>query len=86
MTAQEPPAKLRWRCRRGMQELDVMLGGWLEVCWAGAGDDLREAFDRLLEIEDDRLWDWLLGRSDPERGLEEIVEAIRARHFGPSRR
>jgi antitoxin CptB len=69
-----------------MQELDVMLGGWLEVCWAGAGDDLREAFDRLLEIEDDRLWDWLLGRSDPERGLEEIIEAIRARHFGPSRR
>ncbi len=62
-----------------------MLGGWLDDCWSGADEHLREDFDRLLEIEDDRLWDWLLGRSRPEPGLEDIVEAIRARHFGPSK-
>lgn len=59
-----------------------MLGGWLEDCWGQADADQRAAFDRLLEIEDDRLWDWLLGRSRPEAGLEEIVGDIRARHFG----
>ncbi|WP_376691021.1 FAD assembly factor SdhE [Wenzhouxiangella sp. EGI_FJ10409] len=84
MDPQSPPARLRWRCRRGMQELDVMLGGWLEQCWPAAGSAHREAFERLLEIEDDRLWDWLLGRSCPESGLEEIVREIRARHFGPA--
>lgn len=60
-----------------------MLGGWLEECWSQADESLREAFERLLEIEDDRLWDWLLGRSEPEPGLESIVDAIRARHFPP---
>lgn len=60
-----------------------MLGGWLEQDWSRADDALREAFDRLLEVEDDRLWDWLLGRARPEPGLEDIVEAIRARHFEP---
>ncbi|HSH27456.1 MAG TPA: succinate dehydrogenase assembly factor 2 [Wenzhouxiangella sp.] len=84
MSSDQPPSRLRWRCRRGMQELDVMLGGWLEACWGEAGEDLREAFERLLEVEDDRLWDWLLGRSRPEPELASIVEAIRARHFPPA--
>lgn len=61
-----------------------MLGGWLNDSWADADEERRQAFDRLLEIEDDRLWDWLLGRSNPDPDLEDIVEAIRARHFGPS--
>jgi antitoxin CptB len=69
-----------------MQELDVMLGDWLEHCWSEADEERRHAFDRLLEIEDDRLWDWLLDRSRPEAGLEDIVEAIRARHFDASAR
>lgn len=59
-----------------------MLGGWLDECWGHADRELQDSFDRLLEVEDDRLWDWLLGRSAPEAGLEDIVEAIRARHFG----
>lgn len=63
-----------------------MLGGWLEACWSRADDHEREAFERLLEVEDDRLWDCLLGRSAPDTGLEGIVEAIRARHFGPRAR
>jgi antitoxin CptB len=69
-----------------MQELDVMLGEWLEHCWKDADENLRDAFDRLLEIEDDRLWDWLLGRAAPEPALKDIVETIRARHFGQSER
>jgi len=63
-----------------------MLGGWLEQCWGDADDDRRRAFERLLEIEDDRLWRWMLGQSTPGEGLEEIVEAIRARHFAPDAR
>jgi len=84
MSSDQPPSRLRWRCRRGMQELDVMLGSWLEECWSQADARRREAFERLLEVEDDRLWDWLLGRARPEPELQAIVEAIRARHFSPS--
>ncbi len=61
-----------------------MLGSWLDERWAQADESLRRDFDRLLTFEDDRLFDWLMGRSNPDPGLEDIVEAIRARHFGPS--
>ncbi len=60
-----------------------MLAGWLEQGWSDADGDLRRSFDRLLEVEDDRLWEWLLGRSEPEPDCKRIVETIRARHFGP---
>lgn len=69
-----------------MQELDVMLGGWLDSCWSEADIEQRRAFDRMLDIEDDRLWDWLLGRAVPEPEFEAVVERIRACHFPGSRR
>jgi len=76
-------ARLRWRCRRGMQELDVMLGDWLERCWPCADESRRRAFSALLDREDDRLWAWLSGQSEPEAGLADIVHDIRSRFFGP---
>lgn len=73
------PRDLRWRCRRGMRELDVLLVRWLESCWAGASPQARQGFRDLLECEDDQLWDWLLGRSLPEQpALRDIVHEIRA--------
>ncbi|HLS05292.1 MAG TPA: succinate dehydrogenase assembly factor 2 [Wenzhouxiangella sp.] len=78
-------ARLRWRCRRGMQELDVMLGDWLQRCWPSADQARRQAFSALLEQEDDRLWSWLSGQSDPDAGLVDIVNDIRARFFGSGR-
>lgn len=74
----EPPRNLQWRCRRGMRELDTLLTRWLEQRWPEAGGELREGFKRLLEAEDDQLWDWLLGRTLPEsRALAQIVDDIR---------
>lgn len=62
-----------------MRELDVLLMRWLEGRWPGADPGLRSAYAALLECEDDQLWDWLLGRSDPEESsLQRIVDDIRA--------
>jgi len=69
--------KLRWRCRRGMRELDVLLTAYLDGPYASASEDLRAAFSDLLEQEDDQLWDWLLGRSAPsDARLQRIVAKI----------
>lgn len=75
-------SRLRWRCRRGMRELDVLFERWLDRRWLDADASERSAFERLLEIEDDRLWDWVSGRSrpdDPElaRILEQVAPAAR---------
>lgn len=70
--------KLRWRCRRGMRELDQLLDRWLERQWRQSPTDERAVFLRLLDIEDDTLWRWFLGHevsSDVE--IAALVEKIR---------
>jgi antitoxin CptB len=68
-----------------MQELDVLLGRWLEQRWTHSDASLRQAFEQLLECEDDLIWDWLMGRANPDPQLAGIVEDIRELGFGPKR-
>jgi len=58
-------ARIHWRCRRGMKELDVLLVRWIETAWADAGENRRLAFEWLLEQPDPDLADWLIGGSRP---------------------
>ena len=68
-----------------MQELDVLLGRWLDTRWASAGAEMQSTFEQLLEREDDRIWDWLMGRDEPDSSLRPIVEEIRELGFGQAR-
>ena len=73
-------SRLRWRCRRGMRELDQLLGWYLDSRYATAGDATKAAFSTLLEQPDPELWDWLSGRAIPEQpGWRLIVDEIRTR-------
>jgi antitoxin CptB len=61
--------RLRWRCRRGMKELDVLLERYLRHEWTRAPASERAAFLRLLELPDPELAAYCLGRAlpgDPE--------------------
>ena len=70
--------RLRWRCRRGMRELDQLLVRWLERDWAAASDAERVVFLRLLDCEDDRLWRWFLGHeAAPDDALDSLIQRIR---------
>ena len=53
--------RIRWRCRRGMRELDQLFERWLAHGWKQASDAERGVFLRLLDCEDDRLWRWFMG-------------------------
>jgi len=53
--------QLRWRCRRGMRELDHLLGRWLEQYWAQSTPSEQATFEALLGCEDDTLWRWFMG-------------------------
>lgn len=69
--------RLRWRCRRGMRELDQLMLRYLDQRWRQAGVEERVTFERLLEVEDDRLWRWFMGRETPqEKDLHALVECI----------
>jgi antitoxin CptB len=65
--------KLRWKCRRGLLELDLVLDRYLE---RNPGDP---ALERLLDLPDNDLWDIVAGRSEAyDPGLNEIVARLRA--------
>lgn len=71
--------RLRWRCRRGMRELDQLMERYLDRSWADASLVERGVFLRLLDTEDDKLWRWFLGYdASPDVELAQMVERIRA--------
>lgn len=47
--------KLKWRCRRGMRELDQVTEGYLNRHYASASPEERAAYQRLLELPDPEL-------------------------------
>jgi len=71
--------RLRWRCRRGMRELDQLLVRYLDLAWTTASEAERADFLRLLDCEDDRLWRWFLGHEPvPDAALDTLVQRIRS--------
>ena len=70
--------RLRWRCRRGMLENDLILERYL----AAQGDALTTsqvaALDQLLALADDALWDLLSGRAEPaDPAVAHVLAALR---------
>lgn len=69
--------RLRWRCRRGMRELDQLMLRYLDGGWPQATEAERAVFLRLLDSEDDKLWRWFMGRESSEDGeLGSLVARI----------
>ena len=73
--------RLRWRCRRGSKELDVLLSTFVDAHYHRLDAADRGRFDRLLDSADPQLTDWLCHRAPPEDpGIANIVERILAAH------
>lgn len=72
-------APLRWRCRRGMKELDLLLGHYLEHDWPAASSEDRGLFGRFLELPDPEIAAYLFGGVVPQDpGLARIARRIAA--------
>lgn len=53
--------RIRWRCRRGMLELDMVLGRFLDRHYSTLDDAQKIAFESLLDMPDVELWDMIAG-------------------------
>lgn len=72
-------SKVRWRCRRGMKELDVLLLAYLEHHYDAATADEQRRFAELLELPDPQLYAYLIGREIPaDPALANLVRTISA--------
>ena len=73
-------ARLKWHCRRGMRELDLLLDGFLENRYHSLSPTERDSFARLLDCPNEALMDWLMeGGLPQDKRLADIVELIRDR-------
>jgi antitoxin CptB len=73
--------RLRWQCRRGMKELDILLARYLDERFCAASPQEQEAFRGLLEIPDLLIYGYCLGSERPPEHLAVLIERITA---GPS--
>ena len=68
---------LRWRCRRGMKELDKLLEGYLLNHFENASPAEQDAFITLLTLPDPLIYDYLFqGLIPEENSLQNIVNQI----------
>ena len=70
--------RLRWRCRRGMKELDILLVRYMDERFCSASTQEQEAFKGLLEIQDPVIYAYCLGQERPPEHLAVLIERITA--------
>jgi antitoxin CptB len=70
--------RLRWRCRRGMLENDLILARFLDARGDAITAGEAAKLTRLLDLADSELWDLLSGRAEPaDATLRPLVAALR---------
>lgn len=71
--------RLRWQCRRGMLELDLLLNRFLDAAYRDLDNRQRVDFARLLGYQDQIIYDWLMGQSVPaDAAMRGLVADIRS--------
>jgi antitoxin CptB len=54
--------RVRWRCRRGLLELDIIFVRFIEAQYLQLSVVERQTFEELLDLPDNPLWDMVSGR------------------------
>ena len=57
--------RIRWQCRRGLLELDLVLAKFLDRHLENLSPAGLATFKRLLDYPDNDLWDFLNGKTPP---------------------
>ena len=69
-------ARIRWRCRRGLLELDIVLERFVGR-YANLDTQQKMIFDELLDLPDTRLWELIGGKESASNdGQRELIALI----------
>lgn len=73
-----PATRLRWACRRGMLELDILLGDFLDKAYDSLSDEEKMDFQRLLNFPDQEILEFCMDQAQPEEPeIKHVIEKIR---------
>lgn len=70
-------SRLRWRCRRGIREMDLLLQEFLDASYPGLSPTERLAFEQMLDEADLDLLAWISGRADPPPDYGALIGQLR---------
>ncbi len=71
--------RMRWRARRGLLELDIVLGRFIDTCYLQLDEPEQRAFEALLDMPDTTLWDMIAGARQAQPGEHQaLLEKIRS--------
>ncbi|MEM9975352.1 MAG: succinate dehydrogenase assembly factor 2 [Pseudomonadota bacterium] len=69
--------KLRIRSwRRGIKEMDLILGGWSDAHLAFADEDTLDLYEALLSENDHDLYQWVSGQAAAPEHLSPLIARI----------
>jgi len=69
--------RLRWNCRRGLLENDLVLERFLDRYAGTLDDEALVRLNELLRLGDNELWDLITGRLEPQPRYADIVARLR---------
>ena len=67
--------RVRWRCRRGLLELDIVLGRFIQT-YSELANKQRLEFDLLLDMPDTELWDMISGKQPAASKEQQALLAL----------
>ena len=71
-------SSIRWNCRRGKLELDIMLGRFVDQHLDGLNTEEFADFERFLDLPDETMLDFLLVRAVPaDESFVRLTQLIR---------
>jgi antitoxin CptB len=77
MSDSDQLSKIRWRCRRGMLELDTVLDRFLNKHILTLSTIELERLVILLDAPDPELYDWIVGRnSHDDKEMDALVKMV----------
>ncbi len=72
------PKQLLWRCRRGVRELDVLFNRYVDSSYNELDTEHKKAFERLLEVQDPIIMDWVFGKSESKnKEINNIIKELK---------
>jgi antitoxin CptB len=78
--SKEPMRELeraRWRCRRGLLELDIVLQRFMDEHYARLDETELRQFEMLLDLSDNDLWEMIALRKETEnRSLQPVLHLL----------
>ncbi len=70
-------SRLRWQCRRGMLELDALLGDFVDQHYQTLTHAQQSVFQDILKYPDQLLFDYFFGSAKPvDKDVADVIKRI----------